>query len=97
MEHQIKNENSNETNNENELWGKIKYLLNHKEISELLKLYRSQTKWNSLTETIITLVVAVFLICSLIWLVDNNYIDKSSFGVMFGTVFGYMLSWRFGK
>jgi hypothetical protein len=97
MEEQKNNENSKSINGEKEFWEKVKYLLNHKEISELLKLFRHQTKWTYLIETVITLVVAVFLIGSLIWLVDHDYIDKGSFGVMFGTVFGYMLSWRFGK
>jgi hypothetical protein len=82
---------------EKEFWHKVKYLLNHKEISELLRLFRHQTKWTSLIETAITLLVAIFLICSLIWLVNYQYIDKGSFGVMYGTVFGYLLSWRFGK
>lgn len=84
-------------NNEKEFWDKAKYLLNHKEISKLLDLLRFQSKWTYLIETSITLIVAIFLIGSLIWLVDKCYIDKGSFGVMFGTVFGYMLSWRFGK
>ncbi len=97
MEEQTNNGNTKSTNGEKEFWEKVKYLLNHKEISELLKLFRNQTKWAYLIETGITLVVAVFLIGSLIWLVDHDYIDKGSFGVMFGTVFGYMLSWRFGK
>jgi uncharacterized membrane protein len=97
MEDQNNSDKSQSSNGEKEFWEKVKYLLNHKEISELLKLFRYQTKWTYLIETIITLIVAVFLIGSLIWLVDNDYIDKGSFGVMFGTVFGYMLSWRFGK
>ncbi len=95
MEEKLNNEVS--SNGEKVIWEKIKYLLNHKEISELLKLFRQQTKWSYLIETIITLIVALTLIGFLIWLVDHDYIDKSSFGVMFGTVFGYMLSWRFGK
>lgn len=97
MQEQIKDDNFKSTSGEIEFWEKVKYLLNHKEISELLKLFRQQTKWKYIIETLITLAVAVFLIGSLIWLVDNEYIDKGSFGVMFGTVFGYMLSWRFGK
>lgn len=82
---------------EKDFWDKVEYLLNHKEISELLKLFRHQTKWTYLIETLITIIVSALLICSLIWLVKQNYIDKGSFGVMFGTVFGYLLSWRFSK
>lgn len=97
MEKKSNNENLKSTNEEKEFWEKIKYLLNHKEVSQLLKLFRSQTKWTYLIETVITFVVAVFLIVLLLWLVEQDIIDKSTFGVMFGTVFGYMLSWRFGK
>lgn len=82
---------------ENEFWDKVKYLLNHQEISRLLNLFRSQYRWANLIETVITIIVAIFLITILIYLVNNNLIDKGSFGVMFGTVFGYLLSWRFGK
>jgi hypothetical protein len=97
MKEQIENETPETTNVDNEFWRHLKDLLNHKEISDLLKLFRYQTKWTYLIETVITLLVALFLILLLIWLVDREYIDKGSFGVMFGTVFGYMLSWRFGK
>jgi len=97
MKEQIENETPETTGVDNEFWRHVKYFLNHNEISALLKLYRYQTKWSYLIETVITLLVALFLILSLIWLVDRDYIDKGSFGVMFGTVFGYMLSWRFGK
>jgi hypothetical protein len=82
---------------EKELWDKVKYLLNHQEIIKLLDFFRSQYRWANLIETFITIVVAIFLITILICLVNNNLIDKGSFGVMFGTVFGYLLSWRFGK
>ena len=97
MEQQQNPDSTSKPNGEKEFWEKVKYLLNHKEVSHLLKLFRHQTKWAYLIETVITFVVAAFLIGSLIWLVDHEYIDKGSFGVMFGTVFGYMLSWRFGK
>lgn len=82
---------------EKELWDKVKYLLNHQEIIKLIDFFRSQYRWANLIETFITIVVAIFLITILICLVNNNLIDKGSFGVMFGTVFGYLLSWRFGK
>jgi len=93
------------TNSKNELSSdnlkKIKQLLEHKEISPWLSTLREvfafNKKWADLIETVITLIVAGFLVLILIWLVDHSYLDKSSFGVMFGTVFGYLLSWRFGK
>ena len=97
MEQQNNPEKPQPSIGEKELWEKVKYLLNHKEVSHILKLFRHQTKQVYLIETVITFVVATFLIWSLIWLVDHEYIYKGSFGVMFGTVFGYMLSWRFGK
>lgn len=82
---------------EKDNWDKVIYLLNHQEISRLLELFRTQFRWSKLIETIITIIVAIFLIIVLICLVRYNLIDKGSFGVMFGTVFGYLLSWRFGK
>lgn len=82
---------------EKEFWDKVKYLLNHQEISRLLELFRTQYRWTYLIETFITLSVAGLLIGTLIWLINHDLIDKGSFGVMFGTVFGYLLSWRFGK
>lgn len=96
MEDQINNENPKFGNGE-EFLENVTHLLNHKEISDLLKLFRHQKKWTNLIETGITQVVAIFFIGSLFWLLDRNYLDKGSFGVMFGTVFGYMLSWRFDK
>jgi hypothetical protein len=82
---------------EKEFWDHLKYLLNHKEISQIIALARNQYKWKYIIETSITLLVAGSLIATLIWLINHNLIDKGSFGVMFGTVFGYLLSWRFGK
>lgn len=82
-------------------WDKIKYLINHEQVGSTLDLLRlvvkHDRKWSHIIETIVTLIVAALLISTLIWLVDNEYLDKGAFGVMFGTVFGYMLSWRFGK
>jgi hypothetical protein len=99
MKHEIDNEKHKLASEfgEKEFWDKVKYLLNHQEISRLLNLFRSQYRWANLIETVITIIVAIFLITILICLVNNNLIDKGSFGVMFGTVFGYLLSWRFGK
>lgn len=54
-------------------------------------------KWSNHIEQLITMCVAGGAIWILIIVKDKDLIDKSTFGVMFGTVFGYILSWRFGK
>jgi hypothetical protein len=80
-----------------QLWNAFKEIINHGEFQKLTSLMRYHSKWSPLIETLINLAVAGLLILVLLKLVDNQYIDRSSFGVMFGTVFGYLLSWRFGK
>ncbi len=66
--------------------------------SRLLRRFFSfKTIWDDIFQTIVTLVIAILVVLVLVYAQDRNLIDKSTFGVMFGTVIGYVLSWRFGK
>jgi hypothetical protein len=80
-----------------EFWEKFQYVFDHKNVSSLLGLWKFHSKWRHLIESGITILVSAGLISLLFYFWKWEIIDKSSFGVMFGTVFGYLLSWRFGK
>lgn len=66
--------------------------------SRLLRRIISFSKiWDDIFQTIVTIGIACLVVYILIYTHDHQLIDKSTFGVMFGTVIGYVLSWRFGK
>lgn len=82
-------------------WNQFKKLLENEEVKKVLgtvrKVWIFKTRTEHLIESIITIVVAGVLIALLGYFVSIGYIDKSTFGVMFGTIFGYLLSWRFNR
>jgi hypothetical protein len=63
----------------------------------LRRIFSFKTIWDDIFQTIVTLAIAVLVVLVLVYVKDRDLIDKSTFGVMFGTVIGYVLSWRFGK
>ena len=101
MEESERHPDTKQTSREDDWWEKVKYFTEHKEFKEWSKVFRKVKNFNGRyadpIEQGITISVAAGLILTLIYLNDKGIIDNSSFGVMFGTVFGYLLSWRFGK
>jgi xanthine/uracil permease len=66
--------------------------------SRLIRRIHSFNKiWDDIFQTIITIGIAIGVVWVLMLVQEKGLIDKSTFGVMFGTVIGYVLSWRFGK
>lgn len=90
-------ENEKVNQSDDNFGANLRYFLNHRELRKVTSVFIFNFKWKHLIEAVITISVSTVLIIILILLCNWALINGSSFEIMFGTVFGYLLSWRFGK